>query len=89
MSKVKTKTSIVHIYVYGMIKRKVGGGNLIRIGDIHPIVKWCIRLPRKYQFEFIKELVDTNLLKKISRDNYEILPRYAKAPTDSLGEPLW
>lgn len=85
----KAKTSIVHIYVYGMIKRKVCGGNLIRIGEIHPIVKWCIRLPRKYQFDFIKELVDYGLLKRISRDNYEILPRYSKAPIDSLGKPLW
>jgi hypothetical protein len=84
------KISIVHIYLYGMIKRKVGGGNIIQIGEIHPVIKWCVRLPRKYQAEIIKELVEAGLLKKIGRDNYEILPcLHRKPPIDSLGEPLW
>lgn len=84
------KTSIIHIYLYGMLKREVNGGNLIHISKIHPIIKWAVRLPRKYQFEVIKELVEFGLLKKIGRDNYEILTvRIKTPPIDSLGNPLW
>ena len=84
------KKSIIHIYLYGMLKREVGNGNLIHISKIHPIIKWAIRLPRKYQYEVIRELVEYGFLKKIGRDNYEILTINMKyPPSDSLGEPLW
>lgn len=83
------KYSIVHIYLYGLLKREVCGGNLIHISKIHPIVKWVIRLPRKYQRDIIHELVDCGLLKKIDRDNYEIITCRLRAPVDSLGSPLW
>ena len=84
------KNSIIHVYLYGLLKREVNGGNQIHISKIHPIVKWAIRVPRKYQFEVIKELVELRLLKKLDRDNYEILTvRIKHAPLDSLGDPLW
>ena len=84
------KASIIHIYLYGMIKREANGGNIIHISKIHPVIKWAIRLPRKYQIEVIKELVDCGYLKKIGRDNYEILTVNIKnPPCDSLGDPLW
>jgi len=72
-----------------MIKREVKGGNIIHISKIHPIIRWAIRVPRKYQTEIIKELTNLSLLKKIDRDNYEILSCRYKSPIDSLGEPLW
>lgn len=84
------KTSIVHVYIYGMLKRKVNGGNIIQLGEIHPIIKWCVRLPRKYQKIIINEMIEAGLMKKVGRDNYELhscLRR--KAPLDSLGNPLW
>ena len=84
------KCSIIHLYLYGMLKREVGGGNIIHISKIHPIIKWSIRIPRKYQREIIKEMIDYGLLKKIGRDNYEIITVKIKTPPcDSLGEPLW
>jgi len=84
------KSSIIHIYLYGLLKREVNGGNRIHISKIHPIIKWSIRVPRKYQFEVIKELVELGLLKKLDRDNYEIQSVQIKnPPIDSLGEPLW
>ena len=85
----KTKPSIIHIYLYGMIKREVNGGNIIHISKMKPIVKWAVRLPHRYQVEVIKELTDCGFLKKISRDNYEILTVNIKSPCDSLGDPLW
>ena len=84
------KISIVHVYLYGMIKREVKGGNIIHISKIHPIINWFIRLPKKCQAEIIQELIDTGLLKKIGRDTYEIQTiRIKRPPYDSLGEPLW
>lgn len=73
-----------------MIKREVNGGNIIHISKVKPIVKWAVRLPKQYQVEVIKELIDYGFLKKISRDNYEILTSTIKRPPcDSLGDPLW
>ena len=65
------------------------GGNIIHISKIHPIIKWVIRLPRKYQVEIIRELVNFGLLKKKDRDNYEIITQRVKPLYDSLGNPLW
>jgi len=70
-----------------MLKRK--GGNIIRIREIMPIVKWCVRMPQKYRRDIIKEMCDYGLLKKLSRDNYELLRIRNKVMTDSLGHPLW
>ena len=84
------KYSIVHIYLYGLLKREVQGGNLIHISKIHPIVKFHIRIPHKYQIDIIKEMIDNGFLKKLDRDNYEIVTCKIKRPlVDSLGEPLW
>lgn len=81
--------SIVHIYLYGMLKREANGSTIIHISRIHPIVKWAIRLPKKYQTEIVKELCDCGLLRKLDRDNYELLSCNRRAPVDSLGNPLW
>lgn len=84
------KSSIVHIYLYGRIKKEVNGGNIIHISRIHPIIKWVVRLPHKYQAEIIKELVYCGFLRRIDRDNYEILTiNNIIPPCDSLGDPLW
>jgi hypothetical protein len=72
-----------------MIKREVAGGNMIHISRIHPIIRWTIRLPRKYQKELLKELIENGFLKKVGRDNYEILTIRIKPLCDSLGDPLW
>jgi len=51
-------SSVIHLYLYGMIKREVNGGNLIHVSKIHPIIKWTVRLPRKYQKELLLELIE-------------------------------
>ena len=81
--------SIIYLYLYGMIKREANGGSTIHISKIHPIVKWTIRIPRKYQIGIIQEMVDYGFLKRRARDNYIILPLKDKPLCDSLGEPLW
>jgi len=81
--------SIIHLYIYGMLRRAVNGGNIIHISQIHPVVKWIIRVPKKYQLEIIKELIACGYLKKRSRDDFEIAPIVCKPLSDSLGEPLW
>jgi len=84
------KYSVIHIYLYGLFKREIRGGNLIHISKMHPIIKWVIRLPRKYQRDIIAELVEVGLIKKIDRDNYEIVTcKIKRPPVDSRGEPLW
>lgn len=85
----KNKYSIIHVYLYGMLKREINGGNRIHISKVHPIIRWAIRVPKKYQIEILNELVECKLLKKIDRDNYEILYVKVKPPIDSLGDPLW
>jgi len=81
--------SIVYLYLYGMIKREANGGSIIHVSKIHPIIKWTIRIPRKYQIGIIQEMVDYGFLKRKGRDNYEILSLREKPLCDSLGDPLW
>lgn len=82
--------SIVHIYIYGLIKREVGEGNIIHISKVHPIIRWHIRLPRKYQMDVLEEMVELGLLKKINRDKFEIMNIHKRVPpTDCMGDPLW
>lgn len=83
------KIPITYLIIYGEIKRKGGGSRLINIRDIRPIIKWRIRIPTKYHFKVIKELCYFGLLRKKSRDDYEIIECYRRPPTDSLGEPFW
>lgn len=83
------KHSVIHLYVYGLLKREVQGGNVIHISKIHPIVKWAVRVPRKIQKTFIKELVCYGLLKKIDRDTYTLMAIRNNPLCDSLGKPLW
>lgn len=99
------KIPITHLIIYGEIKRKGNGAKIISIHDIRPIIKWRIRIPVKYHFEVIKEMCYFGLLKKLSRDDYEIIEcnkltylavrdgdiyQYqGKPPVDSLGEPFW
>ena len=72
-----------------MLKRRVKGGNIIRVREIMPIIKWCVRMPHKYRRNILKELIEAGLIKKLSRDNYELLKTRKKPMTDSLGDALW
>ena len=85
----KVKESVLHLYLYGLFKREIGGGNRIHISQIHPIVKWAIRVPRKIQKDFIDELVEVGLLTKVGRDTFELVTIKRKPLCDSLGNPLW
>jgi hypothetical protein len=82
------KTPIVYIYLYGMIKRKING-NVVKIKEIKSIISWWVRLPKSYLNIILKEMEFYNLLKRLGRDNYEILCSEQAPPLDSLGEPLW
>ena len=86
----KEKLPTIHVYLYGMLKRQTKG-NIVKIENIHPVIKWFIRIPKKYHGEILKDLVKDKLLKKINRDNYMILtrPDILPIPSDHLGEPLW
>jgi len=83
------KIPITHLIIYGELIRKGKGCRILSVSEIHPIIKWRIRIPRKYQFIIITELIQFGLLKKVGRDNYEILNCPYKSPVDSLGEPFW
>ena len=83
------KSSIIHLYLYGRIKQEAMGSKTIHISKIHPIVKWAVRLPRKYQREVVQELIHCGYLKQLGRDTYEIPEVKRIPPCDSLGEPLW
>ena len=84
-----TSISLIHIYIYGMLKRKAKGCSVISIGEIMPIVKWCVRIPNRYRRDIINELCEYGLLKKLNRDSYEFLKIKNKPMIDSLGHPLW
>lgn len=86
---VNKQVPIVYFYLYGLFKREIGGGNMIHISQIHPIMKWVIRVPKKYHPEIIDEMICFSLLKKRDRDNYELLTIRKKCLNDSLGQPLW
>lgn len=72
-----------------MMKRAVRNGNVIGVRDMKAIIKFHIRIPKRYQNSMIKELIELELLKRLGRDNYEIITITRKAPIDSLEEPLW
>lgn len=79
-----------HRYAYGAFKQAVKNGNQIHISQIHPIVKWHFRVPRKSQMNFIQEMIEFGLIKRVDRDNYEIItcPNLEKV-YDSNGDPLF
>jgi hypothetical protein len=85
--------SIIHQILYGKLRKynmEIHNGNIINITEIYPITKWTVRIPKKYQYEIVKELVECGFLKKISRDDYEIPPVMLKKPVyDGSGNPLW
>ena len=86
------KVPIAYLYVYGMLMKENGkGGNVIHVSKINPIIKWYIRIPKKYHYKFIEDMADFGLLKRLGRDSFELVgsKRFKKAPIDSLGEPLW
>jgi len=85
------KQSIMHLYIYGLLKREIKGGNIIHINKIHPIIKWYIRLPRKYHYMILNEMIEVGLVKRLGRDNFELVgcEKLKEAPIDSLGNPLW
>jgi hypothetical protein len=81
--------SVIHLYLYGMIKRHAKGRVLIHISEINPIIKWTVKLPHKYAPEILRELVELGFLKRLKHDAYEIIPLNVNPLCDSLGEPLW
>lgn len=82
--------NIIHIYIYGVLKREFKDKVSITIQDIKKNLKWYIRIPKRYQDEVIKEMVELGLLIKINRDNYVLIPNIKEcAPIDSYGTPLW
>jgi hypothetical protein len=83
------KVSVLHLYLYGMFRKKIDGGNIIRLREMTPIMKWCMRIPKRYHPEIIKEMIQMNLLKRNNRDHYELLFCSKKPLIDSLGNPLW
>ncbi len=88
--KLKNQYSIVHVYLYGLMKREIKEGNIIHIHQINTIVKRAVRIPRQYQYEIINEMLKVGLLKRLGRDNFEIKTTIIeKPPYDSLGSPLW
>jgi len=83
------KYSIIHLYLYGRIKKEANGEKVLKIAKINPIIKWTVRLPHKYQQEVLKELVECGFVKRIKRDDYQILDIKKSPLCDSLGDPLW
>lgn len=86
------KCSIIHLYLYGILKRSVENGNIILLKDIHAMMKWFIKFPKKYHNTILKEMVCLGLLKRRDRETYEIITIINKnyqAPSDGYGEPLW
>lgn len=83
------KGSVIHLYLYGMIRRKCKNNRVIHISKIRPIVKWTTRLPEKYRMQIVQELVECGFLRKLTRDDYEIVHHNITPLSDSIGRPLW
>jgi len=84
------RPSIVHIYLYGLFKREIRGGNIIRINQMHPILKHTIRINKKYHPDIYNEMVSNGLMKRVGRDTFELSScGKLKAPIDSKLESLW
>lgn len=83
------KIPITHLIIYGELRKKGNGSRVVSISEIRPIIKWRVRIPQRYQFMIIEELISFGLMKKLGRDSYELLSCSRKSPVDSLGEPFW
>lgn len=62
----------------------------MHIDQVKGKVKRIIRLPRKYHYLIIKELINSGLLIKISRDEFTLSKDVSvNPPKDSLGSFLF
>jgi len=83
------KYSIIHLYLYGRIKKVSKENDTITLSEIKPIIKWIVRLPHKYHYDILKELVECGFLKRITSREYKIVNINKSPLCDSVGEPLW
>jgi hypothetical protein len=91
------KVGKIYLYIYGQLRKECEcnfankGDYIIRISKIHTILKWFVRLPKKYHYIIIKEMEDYGLIKKISQVHFMVIPisKIYRPLTDSLGNPLW
>jgi hypothetical protein len=88
MDLITIKDSRSHGYVYGKFRQKFRG-NIINKKHLMKILKWYMRFPSHIQFEILDEMEKAGLLRKISRDKYEILIKDVRKYKDFYGNPLW
>lgn len=84
------KKSVIHEYTYLKL-RNAARGNHLSLPEVMKVIKWeCANIPRKYQLEFVQELIDLGMLAKINRKKYVILTIKDFRPMfDGHGLPLW
>ena len=81
--------SIAHAFVYGRIKQKIKG-NITDRKKILEILRFIIRIPGPHQEDFLKEMERVGMIKRLSRDKYEIIfVKNVKLVRDFYGNPLW
>jgi hypothetical protein len=69
---------IIYLFVYKKIKER-NRGKTIKISDLRTIIKTNFReakrlIPSFIFYPFLEEMEKFQLIKKVNRDNYEILP---------------
>ena len=74
-----------------MLKREAQGHHFIHISKINSIIKWTVRIPKKYHNIILKELVELGLVIKCNKGRFDYIINHVnhKSPSDSLGHPLW
>lgn len=84
-----SKRPILHLYLYGLLKKEYGEIIISRM-QIRGKIGSMTRIPSKYRYRIIQEMVAFGLLKKLNRDSYILIPEVSnKSPIDSLDNPLW
>jgi len=86
----KAKIPFPYIYVYCLMKKACKGGNIISRINMIAIMRNAIRVPVKYKFRIIDEMQKLNMIQKVNRDVYRLLPISIREKIqDAHDHPLW
>ena len=80
----------VYLVIYGRLKNKILQGNICDVNELKEVIRMTAKMTEKERKLCIEDLILFRLLKRISRDRFELLNlRIKEKPCDFSGNPLW
>lgn len=80
----------VYLTIYGRLKNKISYGNICDINELKEIIRRTAIMTEKERKLIIEDLILFGLIKRNSRDQFELLDlKIKEKPCDFYGNPLW